>query len=407
MKMKRMLFALCAAALSAVSCRPDEKEHTGEYDTVFVHMGLGYNDLSPTLMVNLNDMKASSLPGKAVDDVMLVYMHKTLNGGDYTTPNPPCLMRIYSKKGVSMTDTLKVYGNTEISASAEHIREVLEDVREMFPARHYGMMLSSHATGWLPENYLNRRRKAVTMSCDEHGTPFPATRSIGSQTTGNGLQRRYHEMDLKDFAAAIPMKLDFMIFDACLMGCVEVAWELKDVCDKLVFSPAEVLEQGFHYQTLAWNLFSRQTPDLNQIAEDYFDSIDIQSGYSRSATVTVTDCRRLERLAECFRSIVAGHNAVLSSPDRNSVQGYFYDNKHYFYDLRDYARAMGASAAELEELDAALAECVLMHRETDSFFNLKLRSCCGLSCYIPIPGDIELNGYYSGLAWNKATGLVK
>ena len=149
---------------------------------------------------------------------------------------------------------------------------------------------------------------------------------MGAQSIKNsaGVLKSY-EIDIKDFAAAIPMKLDYLIFDACLMGCVEVAYELKDVCDKLVFSPTEVLTMGFDYSTLSRNLFSWDSPDLEQVALDYFSLYDKKSGYERSASVSVVDCTRVGALAECFAAIVENHADRMLYVDRSKVQRYFYD----------------------------------------------------------------------------------
>ena len=402
-----LLAVLVLGALSA--CEPEEKVYEGTPDTVFIYLGLGYNNLSLNLLNNLDEMLEDVLPGKSRDEVMLVYMHSTARNGDYSTANPPCLMRLWRDRGVSSIDTLKVYENVNISADAGNISEVLSDVKHMFPARHYGALLSSHATGWLPAGYLYRSQQfSVARTSDAEGTAFPETKSVGAQSLRNssGILSNY-EIDIKDFAAAIPMKLDYLIFDACLMGCVEVAYELKDVCDKLVFSPTEVLTMGFNYRTLSHNLFSWDEPDLGQIALDYFNAYDVQSGYSRSATVSVVDCTKADALAECFASIVENNGSGMMYLDRSKVQPYFYDYKHWFYDLRDYALKAGASSSEMQALDKALEDFVIIHRETPSFFDVDLERCCGISSYIPNSSEPELNEYYRSLGWNKAVGLVK
>jgi hypothetical protein len=62
-------------------------------------------------------------------------------------------------------------------------------------------------------------------------------------------------MELADFANAIPYKLDFIIFDACFMGSVEVCYELKDKAEYIVASPTEILSPGFVYSSMMQHLF--------------------------------------------------------------------------------------------------------------------------------------------------------
>ena len=409
MKLWRILLPAALFLSAALACEPEEKVYEGPPDTVFIYIGLGYNNLSSNLLTNMDEMLDDVLPGKSRDEVMLAYMHNTARGGDYSTANPPCLMRLWRDRGINRADTLKVYEDVSISADADNIHEVLSDIKSLFPAEHYGALISSHATGWLPVGQLNKSQQfSVARTADENGTAFPATKSVGAQSIKNsaGVLKSY-EIDIKDFAAAIPMKLDYLIFDACLMGCVEVAYELKDVCDKLVFSPTEVLTMGFDYSTLSRNLFSWDSPDLEQVALDYFSLYDKKSGYERSASVSVVDCTRVGALAECFAAIVENHADRMLYVDRSKVQRYFYDYKHWFYDLRDFALAGGATESEMNVLDAALDDFVILHRETPGFFDVELERCCGISSYIPIYSEPGLNDYYRELKWNKAVGLVK
>ena len=65
------------------------------------------------------------------------------------------------------------------------------------------------------------------------------------------------------------MKMDFIIFDACFMGSVEVAYELRDVCDKIVASPTEVIAEGMDYITMASYLMKSSGSDLEGFCRNY------------------------------------------------------------------------------------------------------------------------------------------
>ena len=39
--------------------------------------------------------------------------------------------------------------------------------------------------------------------------------------------------------------------------------------------------------------------------------------------------------------------------------------------------------------------------------SLELKNVCGLSCYMPSSGTVELDAFYKTLDWNKATELIK
>ena len=122
-----------------------------EYNrNVFLIYSIGFNNLSSFIKEDIADIEASRVPTAFdYDDVLLVFSHSTK--GSYRNPNPPALFRIYRDwKGNTVRDTLMVMDETTVSASAQTVNDVLTYVRDNFPANRYGMLMSSHATGWVP-----------------------------------------------------------------------------------------------------------------------------------------------------------------------------------------------------------------------------------------------------------------
>ena len=402
-----LAFALCV--LLAASCSRDgEFDPVKGYSHVFIYCGLGYNNLSGYLEDDLAEMEEGLLPELNRDLAVVAFCHNTAAPYDYSTPSSPVLLRLYRDKGAVCADTLKVYPEEMVSASASSVREMMLDVKEVFPSESYGMLFSSHASGWLPVGYSSAgENRGVMLMGMEPDPSLPLTKTLGAQYRGS--YGNSTEIDIREFAEALPLHLDYLIFDACLLGCVEVAWELRDACDMIVFSPTEVLAGGLVYETLVKNLMAATKPDLEAVCRDYFEMRDNMDGLYRSATVTLVDCSALDELAGIFRTIVTYGRSSLAGIDRASVQKYFYNDGSYFffYDLRDLAAAMGTDPSLLEELDAALEKCVVYHAETPTFFGLRLEHCCGLSVYFPSEEWPVLNRYYSTLGWNEAVGLVQ
>ena len=399
------------AALSMLACERQDPDGMREYSKVVIYLGLGYNNLSSSLRGNLEQLSEGNLPYSSSDKAIVAFCHNTAPGGGYTTASPPVLLQFCNRDGQNVIDTLKTYPSDMKSASAESITEVLFDIMELFPSQSYGMIFSSHSTGWTPCGYQATEEGASIMSTatDARQEDFPLTKSLGSQFLGSS--RNNLEIDLPDFASAIPMKLDYIIFDSCLMGGVEVAWALKDVCDKIVFSPTEILADGFVYKPLSWHLLAGRKPDLKSVCEDYFEYYNSQSGSYRSATITLLDCSGLERLAGVYSEIIAFHHEEFDNLDRSKVQPYFYSagsgTKDWFYDIRDAAVQAGAFSGELASLEEALADCIEYHAETESFFKTPLERCCGLSMFLPSASRPKLTAAYKSTGWNRAVGLVR
>ncbi len=383
------------------------------------HNNLGYT--SSFIPKNIRDLTESWLPGNRInDDVVLVYSHISDRS---LKPSPSHLIRLYSDRdGTPVADTLVTYGENTISASAAQLNTVLSDIEVMFKSKSYGMIFSSHGSGYLPVGYYKSpssyvfpeleplsgrepfRLTAAPYVEPEHDPSLPMVKSVGDDTEG-GLT---YELDIRDFARAIPMKMDYIIFDACLMGGIEVAYELQGKCSTLGASQAEILAEGFNYKTLTKHLLQNREPDLQAVCEDYFIQYDTQSGAYRSATISMIDIDRLESLADVCRGIFAAHRDGLSEIEPNRVQRFYRFNKHWFYDLESIIMEAGAGPEEIEALHAALDECVIYKAHTPEILEqFSIETYSGFSMYLPCNGSGELDKYYRTLNWNKATELVE
>lgn len=402
----------------------DENEDTRK---VLLLYSAGYNSLTSYLKNDIEDLAGGWLPKeRRADDVLLVYSHLAQKRGDYTTPAAPSLVRLFiNSDGDIVRDTLAVYETSTISSSASQLNNVLTYIKETFPAKSYGMVFSSHATGYLPSGFYSAPgdyvfsdiRKSFGINRSHQGPVpvryveinsdplMPDVKSIGQDVNGD----LSYEIDIRDFAEAIPMKLDYLLFDACLMGGVEVAYELADKCDRIGFSLTEVLAEGFNYRTLSTHLLgNRPQSDPVSVCRDYFEHYDSQSGDSRSATISLVDCSEIEPLAELCRELFEKYGTGLSQIRHNKVQRYFRSNYHWFYDLGSILKNAGAAEDDLDRLRAALEKCIVYHQFTPSFMgSFHITECCGLSMYLPVNGNSELDKYYRTLKWNMATGLVK
>lgn len=454
---KKNLFHIVLCCVLAVflseSCTPvewDEEFNTGSGITngnsgdrnpnedrrkVLLLYSAGYNSLRTYLLEDIEDLKSGWLPRDYPNqDVVLVYSHTTAIRGAYGTPTTPYLIRLYADdEGKAVADTLITYDADTRSSTAEQFNNVLTYVKNNFPAGNYGMIFSSHATGYLPSGFYNKpeeyeyypptnmmRQKGQgfkTMPVPYYEPDFdpslPLTKSVGQDQVGSSGNYVSYEMELAEFAEAIPMKFDYILFDACLMGGIEVAYELRGKCDLVGFSQTEVLAEGLDYKTMTEHLLKNANPDPKSVCEDYFKQYLSQSGVYQSATISLVDCNRLEPLAELCKELFQTHRSGLKSIRPATVQQYFRSNYRYFYDLKSIIQEAGATQEEIKALDAALAECVLYGAHTPKFMEeFWILTYSGFSMYLPRDMNTafyyeELNQYYKTLQWNKATGLVQ
>ncbi len=426
---------LLSATVGCCKEKPEEPVNVNRKVLLFYECGV--NNLTSYLKNNM-DGTEKGLPAGYVPresgDVVLIYSRYSKGAFNYT-PVESHLRRIYKKpNGKIVSDTLKTFGTETIAASSSTMRQVLTYVKDEFPAKGYGLVFSSHGSGWLPAGYYyspsrfeddhkgevgTSRQGIAAQSVGHPRLPVPEgdlpdtdpfygmTRSIGQDYIKGSYYG--HEMSVNEFADAIPYHLDYLLFDMCFSGGVEVAYGLKDKADYLGLSPAEVLGDGmFNYTKITSFLLNRETPDLEGLFKDSFEMYDKQSGAYRSSTVNLVRTSGLDNLASVCARMINEYSDALADAPVDDIQGYYRQGRHYFYDLVDIFEKCGASKADLEDLDKAVDGCVIYKNSTGQFLeDYDIKAYSGFSMYLPCAGTPLLDLYYRKEVWNNATRLVK
>lgn len=201
--------------------------------TVLVYM-MAENSLSDYASSDLNEMLAgvSSLP----DDCHLLAFVDDIR--------KPRILRFHKKENRSVCDTVYLFEQDFYSTDTACFRLVLDWVLEEYPAKGLGLVMWSHGSGWLRD--ANRIRN----------------KSIGID---NGENKYYnissyaHSMEIEEMACvlqSLPINTDFILFDACFMQSIEVAYALRRSADWLLASPAELPADGAPYNKIVEGLFT-------------------------------------------------------------------------------------------------------------------------------------------------------
>lgn len=402
----RMVCLVMLLVSGTLACSTEHEGETDHSQTLLIYMA-GNSNLSSYAYANIESMTEGYVPkwcrpGKG--DVLLVYLH--------TKDTLPRLLRLYrDNRNQVKQEVLREY-DPHHSLDPAVMRQVLSFAAETYPAQENGLVLWSHGTGWLPKGYYDdpdayehleypHRTQQRYPSLDED----PMRDYVKAMGPDSGI-----EIDLQELAAALPVRYDYLIFDACLMAAVEVAYELREKTALMVASSAEILAQGFPYQSYIRPILSGPKADLESVARIYYDYYNEQSGYYRSATISLIRTDALEELADVVKPIFGTYRDEIRQLDRYSVQGFYRNQRDFFFDLEDFI-ARVATPQELDQLRQALDKVVLYKAATPAFldgpsYGFDIRTHCGLTTYIPDPAKSYLNEYYRSLAWNQAVGLV-
>ncbi len=392
--------------------------------TVLVYMAF-HNDLSYSSAADLQEIKSGYLPrwyDRGSGNVLLVYRHGSNEN--------PVLMRISEENGQARVDSLVKYPRQN-SCEDSTFRKVLKDAFGSFPSTERGLILSSHGSGWLPSGYYSHpvdyrfsARMGISQELESSVTertiePLPVI-EIPNPSLVKSFGRddyRSTEMDIDILQNALTYHLDYLVFDCCLMGGVEVAFQMRECCDYIVASQAEILSDGFPYSEIMFTVFGQGRNVASrsmEVAEKYYDYYNVKSGSDRSATISVVNTSELPRLASSVKAILdAGgrqntDTLSLMNGELKYVQGYFRYHRHWFYDMADYISQVCPDDELYSTFAEAMAKAVIYKAATPNILEgmegFPLRRFSGLSTYVSRSGNSYLNEYYSSLDWGKAIG---
>lgn len=349
--------------------------------TVLVYVALDNN-----LSGEMSDVHASLMEGwKNSDEKGNLIIFADSRGED-----KPLLINIKKRSNEVIADTIFRYPE-ENSASPELLAIVINDIKVLFPAKSYGMLLFSHASGWLPEGVFKNPLKWETSF--NNNRSIPVSRSIFED---NG-----REMEFADFVEAIPDGMfEFIASEMCFMSSVETAYALRNKTKYLLASAPEVLSPGFApiYKT-SLDLLYKPEADLKGFAQAFFDYFNGLQDAHQSAAISLVKTSEMEPLA----ALVSEINLELTQEVIDKVQ--YYDRKgkpHLFFDFRDYIDQV-ATSEQMEQLDLLLDKAVLFKRNTPKLININITKHSGLSVYIPQEALPRLNKAYKETDWYKAT----
>lgn len=288
------------------------------------------NNLLSDFRRTVEDMQTVVAQRSMKDERIMVFMA--------TSEREAVLFELKKQNGRCLTDTLQRYSDRPFT-SRQWLTSLFSEVRTLAPASRYGMVVGCHGLAWVPvQGQRNARKRLGSQErideednlykeekIDKEGDDLMHFEVQGPVTTrfigGTYPETQIETTDLADAMADAGFHTEYILFDACYMSSVEVAYELKDVTHYLIASPTEVLSYGFPYITMGKHLLG--TPNYKGIVDSF---ISFYSSYNLPyGTVAVTDCTQLDALAAIAQQINAAAteqiNAAATEPTNAASEG--------------------------------------------------------------------------------------
>lgn len=290
--------------------------------------------------------------------------------------------------------------NSQIATDPVVMKEVFTDMQIVAPSDSYGLILGSHASGWMKGN------------------------SVQSKAFGDDDGYNIDIPDLADVLKnSFSEKLDFVLFDACMMGTAEVGYELRETTSYCIASVMETPVYGFPYDQILPYLYSENV-DYSAVCHEF---VSFNKTNNLWGTCAVMDCSQMENLASAVKAKLSEWQDALSSVSMQNVQQYGVGSYRYFsYDVLDFFRELGRKSGVVKTTDlneaiasvqSALNQAVIAKdclSGVDYDFDgavIDGTRFCGIGMYIPgeynpyVANKTAWNDYYKqSISWYHAAG---
>ena len=325
--------------------KKDVSRTVDQAKTVLVYMA-GRNNLASIVNVDLNEMKQGS-KRLGSNDNLLVFVRRD------KTEKMPWLARIKNgvvTDSVSLSDMGITSSDSENRASDPVVMEgVMRYAFSHYPAMdgNYGLVLWGHGSGWLMKDEVKRANsRAFGVDKGEDGRAL----WMNIPTMANILRGMPH--------------LKFIMADCCNFMCLEVLYELRNVCDYIIGSPAEIPDQGAPYDEIVPDMFA-DGRFYTSIIDKYYQSV---YGY---LPLTAIQTNQMEQLAQATHKTMQAVQSNLNDDyaDMTGLIHYyhtdddsdFHPEYNIFYDAGDFFLAHAPQDA-YQQWKQALDQAVVERR---------------------------------------------
>ena len=346
----------------------------------------------------------------------------------------PLLLKVVQKNDTTaVMDTLKIY-DEQNSLNPDTMATIINTALELFPADSYGLTLWSHGSGWLPGTDQSPAAQTRSFGVDDYGSDRQDSVAVDSGT----------QMDIMDLKTALEScpHFKYVLFDACDMQGIEVAYELRNLVDYFISSPGEIPAYGAPYNTVVPAFFSEENT-AKAIAKAYYgpyaaaysyQSSDNSSFSSRNAgvryvgrftggtnktaqypygiAVSVIDASQLDNLAAATKSILTTYLTDNTTVSTDGVLSYDDNYYNFYYDLNSFIESVTDGGSDYtrwkEVFDKALPEFYSTAYIYSSYADggnggmCSMADAFGISTFIPADSNF-LNAAY----WTYSMNLGK
>ena len=272
----------------------------------------------------------------------------------------------------------KSFGSLSMGASST-LAEFVKYGLTTYPADSYGLILWNHGAGPL-----------IGYGLDEVHNDILEMSEITSALSSAGL--------------GSSQKLEFLGFDACLMGSVETAWVFKDYAEYLIASQETEPGTGWDYSFLnCLNSCNSGSEIAKEIIDRYFTAYDkLVAEYPQLEADLTLSCLDLSEIYAVEEDI----NNLFGKVDTNILSGSFQKTSRYRFQTKAFGKFTADfeyDLIDLEHITSLLSseyktECDELKSSLDKFVvysKSNVENAGGVSIYHPYDNKDYMNSWTS------------
>ena len=399
---------LFSVLLFLSSCNPSDEEPTPTPDkdsvTIMAYL-IANNNLNDALLYNIAIMY-DGLKSMKEPATLLVYWDGVSSMGDnnsthlilkYETDGkgkingkPALGIDATNRDVLNVAEVLKEYPS-QISTDKNVFQSVLNDMVAFSPTDKLGLVIGSHGSSWL--NTISTSGRALGYD--------------GSTSNSIALT------DMVEAMQAVGKKFEFLLFDACLMGTIEVCHEFRNVADYLIASVMEVPAYGFPYDYFFSDLYKGTVNGYKKVCQSFVDYYKSEYEIGENGcwgTIALIDCSEVPSLVAQIKGEITSHKDALSDYNVGNLQEYGREGGKYIaYDLEHFIKDLNGgevpkSFEEQLKKTVLYKGCLEEARYYSYDYDVDAENFCGLGLYIPLSSRPKWNTYFKTLDWYTASG---
>lgn len=308
------------------SCRDDEDENNSSKveRTVIVYMGAENN-------LDSESNPANSYCGRDLAEMIdgAKALGKNTNFIVYADRLSKTEKPYIAKIDGNGMKKVRIFDDEHYSCDPAVMKDVMQWIVNNYAAESYGLVIWGHADGWFLRNsnnaYAKENRTRAILPDD--GTDSQKPQKMLNITT------------FRNVLSTLP-RFDFILFDCCGMLTAEVGYELRNVCDYIIGSPAEVPDVGAPYDHIMNDLFLPKDQVGKKLIDDYVTYCHFKENYGVPLSVVKTS--NMEEFAKATMTALGKFKNDFTYPKEPIVNQciYYYNDacssyRPAMYDIRD------------------------------------------------------------------------